>query len=119
MGQEPALWERDFDGSGFQWIDANDADQNVLSFSRFSADRSSTVVCLANLSGMRRGGYRIGVPRAGRGHELIDTSRTEFGGWVDGPVRGDVWSEPIPWHGHDQSVTVDLEPVSVVYLTPS
>ncbi|HJV08685.1 MAG TPA: 1,4-alpha-glucan branching protein GlgB, partial [Acidimicrobiales bacterium] len=37
---EPALWERDFEGSGFEWIDANDADQNVLSFVRYSADRS-------------------------------------------------------------------------------
>ncbi|MGH9276680.1 MAG: 1,4-alpha-glucan branching protein GlgB [Acidimicrobiales bacterium] len=119
MKQEPALWERDFDGSGFQWIDANDADQNVLSFARFSADGTRSVVCLANLSGTRRGGYRIGVPREGPWREILDTSRTEFGGWVDGPERGETWTEAIPWHGLDQSLIVDVEPTSVVYLSSS
>jgi 1,4-alpha-glucan branching enzyme len=116
MADEPALWERDFDGSGFRWIDANDADQNVLSFTRYSADGSRVVACVANLSGVRRGGYRIGVPRAGRWYELVDTSRREFGGWVDDAGRGDVWTEPIPWHGLDQSIVLNLEPLSVVWL---
>ncbi|MDA8300035.1 MAG: 1,4-alpha-glucan branching protein GlgB [Actinomycetota bacterium] len=31
---EPALWEEDFNPSGFRWIDASDADHNVLSFYR-------------------------------------------------------------------------------------
>ena len=31
---QPALWERDFSPEGFRWIDASDADHNVLSFYR-------------------------------------------------------------------------------------
>jgi 1,4-alpha-glucan branching enzyme len=31
---EPALWEQDFTPEGFRWIDASDADHNVLSFYR-------------------------------------------------------------------------------------
>ncbi|HEX2272318.1 MAG TPA: hypothetical protein VHG90_00400, partial [Acidimicrobiales bacterium] len=34
----PAIWELEYDPAGFRWIDANDADQNVLSFARFSAE---------------------------------------------------------------------------------
>jgi 1,4-alpha-glucan branching enzyme len=117
LHDQPALWERDFDASGFRWIDASDADQNVLSFARFSTDGSNAVVCVANLSGARRGAYRIGVPRAGRWVELLDTTRAEFGGWVDEPARDDIWTEPIPWHGLDQSLALDLQPVSVVWLT--
>ncbi|HEX6595950.1 MAG TPA: 1,4-alpha-glucan branching protein GlgB, partial [Acidimicrobiales bacterium] len=112
--QEPALWQRDFDGSGFRWIDASDADQNVLSFARFATD-GPPVVCVANLSGSHRGGYRIGVPQPGRWVELLDTSRTTFGGWQEGEA-GDVWSEDIPWHGMDQSVALDLQPMSVIWL---
>ncbi|MFP5319767.1 MAG: 1,4-alpha-glucan branching protein GlgB [Acidimicrobiia bacterium] len=111
---EPALWQEDFDGSGFRWIDASDADQNVLSFARFAPD-GPPVVCVANLSGAHRGGYRIGLPQAGRWQELVDTSRAAYGGWREGDP-GEVWSEPIPWHGMDQSVSLDLHPMSVVWL---
>ncbi|HVL26785.1 MAG TPA: 1,4-alpha-glucan branching protein GlgB, partial [Acidimicrobiales bacterium] len=111
---EPALWQQDFDGHGFRWIDASDADQNVLSFARFAPD-GPPIVCVANLSGAQRGGYRIGLPREGRWAELLDTSRAEFGGWREGEA-GELWSEPIPWHGMDQSVSLDLQPLSVVWL---
>jgi len=111
---EPALWRQDFDGSGFRWIDASDADQNVLSFARFAAD-CPPVVCVANLSGAHRGGYRIGVPRAGRWAEVLDTSRAAYGGWREGEP-GDLRTEDIPWHGMDQSVSLDLQPMSVVWL---
>jgi 1,4-alpha-glucan branching enzyme len=116
MLERPALWERDFDGSGFRWIDASDADQNVLSFARFSADGNGCVVCVANLSGARRGGYRVGVPRPGGWAEVLDTSRSEFGGWQGDPPRGWLEAESIAWHGLDQSVVLDLHPLSVVWL---
>jgi 1,4-alpha-glucan branching enzyme len=132
MAGEPALWERDFDGSGFRWIDASAAEQNVLSFARFSADGRRCLVCVANLSGVRRGGYRIGLPSmrsgtqpamhsgtqpvTGQWRELLDTSRSQFGGWLEGPGRGELEAEPIPWHGLDQSIALDLEPLSVVWF---
>jgi 1,4-alpha-glucan branching enzyme len=113
---EPALWQVDFDGAGFSWVDASDADQNVLSFVRRDAAGGAEVTCIANLSGTRQGGYRVGVPRDGRWRELLDTSRTEFGGWSHRPSGGEVWAEPIPWHGFDHSVALDLEPLSVLWL---
>ena len=104
---EPALWEVDFDGEGFEWIDANDADQNVLSFCRYSADRSRSLACIANLSGSDRPGYRIGVPRQGAWEVALDTTM------VNGGYRT---TDPTPWHGFDQSLTIDLPSLSVVWL---
>ena len=115
---EPAIWELEYDPAGFRWIDANDADQNVLSFARFSADGSRSVVCVANLSNSRREGYRVGLPRAGRWQFLLDTSSPAFGG--DGGGIGDGggerWPDPVPWHGLDQSTALDLAALSVVWL---
>jgi 1,4-alpha-glucan branching enzyme len=112
----PAIWELEYDAAGFRWIDANDADQNVLSFARFSADGERVVVCVANLSGLHRGGYRIGVPRPGRWEQVLDTSSPAFGG--DGPEAvDDRWTEPVPWHGLPQSLALDLAPFSVVWLS--
>ena len=113
---EPAIWEREYDPSGFRWIDANDADQNVISFARFSAGEARVLVCVANLSNMWRGGYRIGVPRPGRWAPVLDTSASAFGG--DGPERPDEkGTDPIAWHGLDQSLVLDLPPLTVVWLT--
>jgi len=47
---QPALWEQDFDWSGFRWIDPNDADHSVLSFIRFPVPDQRVVACIANLT---------------------------------------------------------------------
>ena len=51
---EPALWELDFDGTGFWWIEANAAEDNVLAFARRSADSERIIVFVANLSPVPR-----------------------------------------------------------------
>ncbi|MGI8810584.1 MAG: alpha amylase C-terminal domain-containing protein, partial [Acidimicrobiales bacterium] len=104
---EPALWQLDFDGTGFEWIDANDADQNVLSFCRYSEGRERALACVANLSGTERPGYRIGLPRQGAWQVALDTTM------VNGGYRS---TEPTPWHGFDHSLTIDLPSMSVVWL---
>ena len=63
---EPALWEMDFDGTGFWWIEANAADDNVFAFARRTKDSERVVVFVANLSPVPRHGYRLGLPRSGR-----------------------------------------------------
>ena len=62
---EPALWEMDFEGEGFWWIEASDADSNVFAFARRTRDAERVVVFVANLSPLPREGYRLGLPRAG------------------------------------------------------
>jgi 1,4-alpha-glucan branching enzyme len=104
---ERALWEADFEGAGFEWIDANDADQNVLSFVRYSHDRERSLACVANLSGADRPGYRIGLPKAGTWEVVLDTTM------VNGGFRT---TEPTCWHGFDQSLPIDLPALSVVWL---
>ena len=61
---EPALWERDFDPSGFTWLEAGDGASNTLAFARFSGDGARTLVCVCNFSPVVRSGYRVG-PSAG------------------------------------------------------
>ena len=115
---EPALYERDFDGSGFQWIDANDSDHNVFSFARFSADGSRSLVCVANLSGSDHPGYRIGVPRrAGGGRCSTRRRPASAGGAARWPAEPE--AQAIAWHGLDQSIVVDLPSLSVTWLVPA
>ena len=63
----PALWSRDNDPAGFQWIDANDAGNNVFAFIRTPKDAGDgPLVCVANFSAVPHEGYRLGLPHGRR-----------------------------------------------------
>jgi 1,4-alpha-glucan branching enzyme len=111
----PALWERDFTPDGFQWIDANDADNNVLSFYRSDATGSKNLVCIANLSPLPRTGWRLGLPAAGEYEEALNTDAEAYGGTNVGNM-GTVVAETKPWHGLDHSALITLPPLGVVWL---
>jgi 1,4-alpha-glucan branching enzyme len=115
---EPALYEKSYEESGFRWIDASDVDHNVLSFARFSTDESRVLVCIANLSGETLPRYRIGLPAGDGWTKVLDTSWGRFGGDsdVDEGSHAAVTVDAEPWHGLDQSVVLDLAPLSVVWL---
>jgi 1,4-alpha-glucan branching enzyme len=114
--RHPALWEVDFEPDGFRWIDANDADQNVLSFLRYSQDHQDVVVCVANLSPVVRHDYRVGVPVDGPWTEILNTDAPLFDG--SGVVNGDVTAVDTPWHALPYSVLLTLPPLGIVWLAP-
>jgi len=111
----PSLWEVDHAPEGFQWIDANDADNNVISFYRTNEDRSEHLVCIANLSPMPRYNFRVGLPTKTEYVELLNTDSESYGGSNVGNL-GVVEAEPVPWHGLDYSATIALPPLAVLWL---
>ncbi len=112
----PALWEKDHSPEGFSWIDANDADNNVLSFFRSDEDQGRHVVCVCNLSPIVRGGFRIGLPALADYTEVVNTDAAAYGGSNVGNM-GVVKAEPIPWHGLEQSAMITLPPLAVLWLS--
>ncbi len=114
---EPALWEVDSDSSGFWWVEPNDADSNVIAFARSSRDGDRVLVFVANLSPVPREGYRLGLPRATRWREALNTDSTFYGGSDVGNLGG-VQPEPIPWHGQPVSAEVTLPPLAAIWLVP-
>jgi 1,4-alpha-glucan branching enzyme len=115
---QPALWERDFEGEGFFWIEPNDADRNVVVFARVGLDPARTVlVVAANLSPIPRERYRIGLPRPGRWREALNTDAAAYGGSNVGN-GGFVDAEAVPWHGQPYSAEVTLPPLAVLWLVP-
>jgi 1,4-alpha-glucan branching enzyme len=113
----PALWEVDFEANGFQWLEPNDAANNVLAFARWSSDRSDVVVCVCNLSPVPRDAYRLGMPRTGRWVEALNTDSTYYGGSDVGNLGG-VVAEERGWHDQPYSAEVTLPPLGVVWLVP-
>jgi 1,4-alpha-glucan branching enzyme len=112
---EPALHERDCDASGFEWIDAADADNSVVSFLRKGATDGEQVLCAFNFTPVPRNGYRVGVPAAGWWADLANSDAKEFGGSGTG-LAGGAKAEHQPWHGRGHSVVLDLPPLGAVFL---
>ena len=114
---EPALWELDSDPTGFWWLEPNDADNNILAFARRSDDGSRLLVFVANLSPVPHHGYRLGLPRACRWREVINTDSSFYGGSDVGNLGG-VDPEPIPWHDQPVSAEITLPPLAAMWLIP-
>jgi 1,4-alpha-glucan branching enzyme len=118
--QIPALWRDDFTPDGFSWVDASDADGNVLTFLRLqgagqNAEPGGMLACVANFSGNPHHDYRIGLPVPGRWREVINTDALEYGGSEVGNL-GAVEAVPTPWHGRPASATITLPPLAVLWL---
>ena len=114
-----ALWQADVEPEGFEWIDANDGEQSVLSFLRRGHDRSAgdVVACVANLTPLPRYGYRMGLPVPGRWTELLNSDAADWGGSGIGNM-GAVEAEEAPWHGQRWSAAITLPPLGVLWLAP-
>jgi 1,4-alpha-glucan branching enzyme len=115
--EEPALWEVDFEPAGFCWLEANDADANVIAFLRLSRDEKRTVACVCNFSPVPRPGYRVGLPIGGRWRELLNTDDQRYGGGGSGNAGG-IQAETKPWHDQPFSAELTLPPLGVLWLAP-
>ncbi len=112
---QPALYERDLDWSGFQWIQANDADNSTFSYMRFAKDKTDFVVVVMNFTPVPLHGYRIGVPTAGFYRELLNSDASVYGGANVGNDGG-VQSKPEPWSEWQHSLDVTIPPLGIVIL---
>jgi 1,4-alpha-glucan branching enzyme len=114
---ERPLHEVDFDWTGFEWIDSNDAGGSVLTFLRRAKNGDDFIVAVCNFTPVLREDYRVGVPRAGFYREILNTDSKFYEG-TDAGNAGGVSAEPIPWNNRPYSVKLRLPPLAVMYLKP-
>jgi len=108
-----ALYEHDFSPEGFQWIDANDSQNSILSFVRKGSEPGQVVLVILNMTPVPRYNYRVGVPGDGDWKEILNSDAREYGGSGMGNFGG-VEANPVPYHGEEQSINVVLPPLGIV-----
>jgi 1,4-alpha-glucan branching enzyme len=111
---EPAMWQRDNEEGGFEWIDAGDAENNVVSFLRWDHEGNPIAVVM-NFSGTPVGPHRLALPFAGTWDEVVNTDAVEYGGSGVGNL-GAVIATDTPWHGRPASVELTLPPLAGLWL---
>ena len=112
---EPALHEVDFDWHGFEWIDANDADNSVLSFLRRGKNPEELILVVLNATPVVRAGYRLGVPQPGYYREILNTDASIYGGSNAGNAGGQDASDQ-PAQGRPHSLVLTLPPLAAIFL---
>jgi 1,4-alpha-glucan branching enzyme len=72
---------------------------------------------VANFSAVPHLEYRVGLPRAGRWREVLNSDAITYGGSGVGNL-GRIAAVPEPWHGQPASAVITVPPLGVLWLTP-
>jgi 1,4-alpha-glucan branching enzyme len=111
----PALYARDFNGEGFEWIDHGDARRSLLSFVR-KAPNGQRMLVVCNFAPVVHEGLRLGVPEAGTWRERLNTDSSHYGGSNVGTPLGAAHSQAVASHGRAQSIVLNVPPLATVFL---
>ena len=109
----PPFWQDDDSWDGFSWISNDDYKQSIIAFRRID-DNGDELIAVCNFVPVERRDYRIGVPNKGRYKLVFNTDAAEFGG--SAITEKSFKSDSIPMHGFDDSISMTLAPLSVIYL---
>lgn len=112
---EPSLHKNDTEVEGFEWIDENDFQANVITFIRKGDKKDKPIIVICNFSDKTHEGYPIGLPEAGEYKEIFNSQSSLYDGWNitnDKPIK----SKPKAHHGRKNMLEVTLPPLGVIYL---
>ena len=114
----PAVYERDHEPMGFQWLEANDGEHSTYSFLRWGYAGGAAVACVANFTPVPRH-IRVGVPFAGDWEVLVNTDLPAWGGSGYGGYGADsvrVRADDQPWNDQPHSISLELPPLATMWL---
>ena len=108
------LWEVDYSWEGFSWISSDDKDNSVIAFRRMD-ESGKEIIAVCNFTNVERLDYRIGVPKKGNYKVFFNSDDVAYGGEGRGN-KDKIKAETINMHGFEQSISLDLPPLSTIYL---
>ncbi|MDQ2975810.1 MAG: alpha amylase C-terminal domain-containing protein, partial [Acidobacteriota bacterium] len=114
-GGANTLWEADGESAGFQWIDADNAAENVVSFIRRAPSTGKELICVGHFSPLVREGHRLGLPRAGKYKQILNTDSEIYCGGGFGMLKT-ITAENVPTHGFEYSAEITLPPLAMMWF---
>lgn len=112
---EKALYELDFSGEGFEWIDFHDWEHSIISFIRKGKSGDTSILIVCNFTPIPRKNYRVGVPQGGHWKEMLNSDAKIYGGSGYGNFGG-LEAAPLPMHGRYYSLSLNLPPLGILFF---
>ncbi|QEC63867.1 1,4-alpha-glucan branching protein GlgB [Mucilaginibacter ginsenosidivorans] len=116
--KEPALYEKAFEGTGFEWIDGGNSADSVLIYTRKGHDPKNDLVIVLNMTPNPHENFRVGVPDAGSWKEMFNSDDKAYWGSGMGNTKA-IKADKEHWHGRENSILVTLPPLSAVVFKKS
>ncbi len=109
---EPALYELDSQPEGFEWINANAANDSILSFVRNGSDEEDTLLIICNFTPVIHKQYKLAAPSAGKWQEIFSSDAGKYGGGGKNN-RGIKQTKKGECDGREQYITITVPPLSI------
>lgn len=104
---EPAFWELDYDPMGFEFIEANNADQSIFIYARFAKNKDEHIIVVMNCTPNTYDNYKIGVKGDYMYQEIMNSDKDIYGGSNRiNPLPIKVVEEDMHRQKHSISITV-------------
>lgn len=107
----PAMYERDCEAGGFEWINANDCDRSIFSFIRWSNTGKNNLLFVCNFTPVEWKDYRVGIPFKKNLRLILNSNEVQFGGTQE-KVTKSFKAENISCDGREYSVGFAMKPYS-------
>ncbi len=112
----PAFYELDDSWAGFEWMNADDAENSVFSFVRKSSTGRNNLLFVLNMTPVKREGYQVPVPKKKKYRLVLNSDGEQYGGWGNA-LPAEIAAREEPCHNHDFSLELDLPPYgAAVYV---
>ncbi len=109
----PALHQGDCQSDGFEWVEANAAEELVFVWVRYGDGDTPPALIVCNFNTVERPSWRVGVPAPGRWIERLNTDAEAYGGGGRGNLGG-VDSRETAANGRAHSIEITLPPLSTL-----
>ena len=115
--QNKALWEIDDSWDGYEWIEANQSDFNVISYKRKSINGEDDLIIVINFSPILRENYYLSLDKDGFYEEALSTDEVCFGGTgILNQVKIEAKKQINHNGGIQNYIEINLPPLSAVII---
>jgi 1,4-alpha-glucan branching enzyme len=111
----PALYARDCEPEGFEWLLADDSENSVFAWARHSGGDNPPLAVVSNFTPVPRQNYQLPLPRAGIWREVLNTDAAIYWGSGTGNM-GSISADKGPSHGKPASARITVPPLSTLYF---
>lgn len=112
----PALYQKDFEPEGFEWINCTSAADNIVVFTRKTDKPEETLLFVCNFAPVVHEKYQIGLPFAGRYKEIFNSDAKQFGGSGKGNPRVRA-AKKEEYDGREYSMQITVPPMAVIVFS--